>query len=208
MFNLQILIADDHPLFLRGISDFLQQLGFMKLIMAKDGLEALQKLQDHQPDIAILDIEMPYLTGIEVAQKAKQHRLPVKIILISYQRDSMIVNMAEELNISGYLLKEDSLFEIEKCIHNLQEGKSYFSNAISNVDGSIPSESPLKLLTQTEKKVLKMISQNFSSKDIALKYGVSIRTIEKHRSNIIDKLGLDSKPTSLLLWAIENQIYL
>lgn len=208
MFDIKILIADDHPLFLRGIVDFLRQLGFSNIVTAKNGLEALQKLQDHHPVIAILDIEMPYLSGIEIAQKAQDHYLSTKIILLSYHKDYMLVQMADELNISGYLIKEDTLSEIEKCIRELLDGNTYFSQSILNLRTPAVVNSPITMLTPTEKKVLRSISKNMTSKEIAKKYSVSIRTIEKHRSNIIEKLGLDSKPTTLLLWSKKNQKYL
>lgn len=208
MFDIKILIADDHPLFLRGIVDFLRQLGFSNIVTAKNGLEALQKLQDHHPVIAILDIEMPYLSGIEIAQKAQDHYLSTKIILLSYHKDYMLVQMADELNISGYLIKEDTLSEIEKCIRELLNGNTYFSQSILNLRTPAVVNSPITMLTPTEKKVLRSISKNMTSKEIAKKYSVSIRTIEKHRSNIIEKLGLDSKPTTLLLWSKKNQKYL
>lgn len=208
MFDIKILIADDHPLFLRGIVDFLRQLGFSNIVTAKNGLEALQKLQDHHPVIAILDIEMPYLSGIEIAQKAQDHYLSTKIILLSYHKDYMLVQMADELNISGYLIKEDTLSEIERCIRELLDGNTYFSQSILNLRTPAVVNSPITMLTPTEKKVLRSISKNMTSKEIAKKYSVSIRTIEKHRSNIIEKLGLDSKPTTLLLWSKKNQKYL
>src|SRR5690625_5836918 len=87
MLDIKILIADDHPLFLRGIIDFLRQIGFSDIEIAQNGLEALQKIQDHQPAIAILDIEMPYLSGIEIAQKTEDNGLSTKIILLSYHKD-------------------------------------------------------------------------------------------------------------------------
>lgn len=98
----KILVADDHPLFLRGIVDFLHQLQYHDVLMAKDGLSALQQIIDHQPAIAILDIEMPYLTGLEVAQKIREKGLNTRFVLISYQRDQMIIRMAEKLNICAY----------------------------------------------------------------------------------------------------------
>lgn len=208
MYDLKIVLADDHPLFLRGITDFLRQLGFKYIHIAKNGLEAFRKIQDEQPDIAILDIEMPYMTGIEVAQSSKKHDLKTKFVLISYQHDSMIVQRAGQLNISGYILKEDSISEIEKCIKTLFQGDTYFSE---NISKSLPSKSmvsPIGELTETEKKVLRLIADNLTSKAIAEHYGVSVRTIEKHRSNIIEKLGLPATPTALLIWARENRHFL
>jgi len=202
-----ILIADDHPLFLRGIVDFLHQLQYRNIIMARDGLSALQQIIDHEPAIAILDIEMPYLTGLEVAKKAHEKGLPTRFIIISYQRDQMIIRMAESLNIVAYILKEDSMSELEECIQAVLEGKTYFSANIESGKSS-KTEPLIQDLTPTEKKILKMIAMDMTSKAIADTYGVSVRTVEKHRSNIIDKLSLQATPTSLILWAKENIKYL
>ncbi len=203
-----ILIADDHPLYLRGIADFLHQIGYYDVITAKDGLTALQKIIDHKPDIAILDIEMPYLTGLEVAQKVREKRLPTKFIILSYQGDSMIIKMADKLNVSAYILKEDSMSELEQCIQIVWNGDRYFSPNIEGNNSRQHFSPVIEELTPTEKKILKLISEDMTSKTIADAYGVSIRTVEKHRSNIIEKLSLQASPSSLIIWAKENIQYL
>lgn len=204
----KILIADDHPLFLRGIADFLHQLQYHSLILAPDGLSALQQIIDHKPEVAILDIEMPYLTGLEVAQKIGEKRLPTRFIILSYQEDQMIIRMADKLHVSGYLLKEDSMAELQDCLKNVLEGKTYFSSKIAQNHTIKGHPSPIQELTPTEKKILKMIANDLTSRAIAENYGVSVRTVEKHRSNIIEKLALPTSPTSLITWAKKNSQYL
>src|SRR5690606_23910098 len=103
------------------------------------------------PDIAILDIEMPYLTGLEVALKARDKRLSTKFIILSYQRDSMIIKMAHKLNVSAYILKEDSMSELEQCIQAVWNGDIYFSPNIKSHNSTQPVISALENLTPTEK---------------------------------------------------------
>lgn len=203
-----ILVADDHPLFLRGIVDFLHQLQYHNILMARDGLSALQHILDHQPDIAILDIEMPYLSGLEVAQKTSEKGLSTKFIVISYQQDAMIVRMAEKLNVSAYMLKEDSMALLEKCLQAVKKGDTYFSSSLDTGQSSAAFNPAVQDLTPTEKRILRMIANGKTSKCIADEYGVSVRTIEKHRSNIIQKLNLQGSPTSLFHWAREHKNYL
>lgn len=204
----RILVADDHPLFLRGIVDFLHQLQYRDILMASDGLSALQQIIDHEPAIAILDIEMPYLTGLEVAQKIREKGLPTRFIIISYQRDQMIIRMAERLNVAAYILKEDSMSELSDCLQAVLSGKTYFSTKIEPNNSSKQTAPLIQELTPTEKKILKMIANDMTSKAIADEYGVSVRTVEKHRSNIIDKLELNATPTSLIIWVKKNIKYL
>lgn len=208
MTDSKILVADDHPLFLRGIADFLHQLQYHNVLLAQDGLSALQQIIDHEPVIAILDIEMPYLTGLEVAQKVREKGLATRFIILSYQCEQMIIRMAEKLNIAAYILKEDSMSELSDCLQAVQRGGTYFSTNIE-FDSSLNKTAPLiQHLTPTEKKILKLIAEDMTSKAIAGEYGVSVRTVEKHRSNIIDKLSLDGSATSLIIWAKQNIKYL
>lgn len=204
----QVLVADDHPLFLRGIVDFLHQLRYQNVLMARDGLSALQQILDHEPDIAIVDIEMPYLTGLEVAQKSREKGIDTRFILISYQQDPMIVQMASRLNVSAYILKEDSISLLDSCLQAVIRGETYFSTAIGSGKPNNPQAAAIQDLTPTEKKILRMISEGKTSKTIAEEYGVSVRTIEKHRSNIIQKLDLEGSPTSLYAWTQKHRNFL
>ncbi len=207
--NSKFVIADDHPLFLRGLADFLHQLGYNDIIQSHNGADALQKIVDHHPDFAVIDIQMPYLSGIEVAQKASDQSPDTRIILISYHKDPVIVKMAIELNVSAYILKEDALYELKNCLDELLKGNSYFSSKILGYsEKNIENDNYISFLTPTEKKILRLIGQEMTSKDIAKEYGVSIRTIEKHRSNIIEKLSLEGTPTSLIMWAKKNKTIL
>ena len=206
--NPTIVIADDHPLILKGLHDFLIEKEFNVLACAKNGKEALNLIKAHTPDIAILDIKMPFLTGLQIAEKCKADKLPTKIILITFEKDEKTYHVAKTLGIYGYVLKEFALEEIENCITSVIKDTAYFSpELIAYLKVSSPPEK-LKSLTEAEKKVLKLISESKTAKEIAKELFISSRTVEKHKSHIRTKLVLGSKSEHLYLFAKENSEYL
>ncbi len=206
--NASIIIADDHPLILKGLNDFLLEKQYTILACAKNGKEAFEFIEEHSPDIAILDIQMPFLTGLQIAQKCQELKLETKIILITFEKDETIYNQAKKLGVYGYILKEFALEEIENCIASVMKNKAYFSPELLTYleIEEVPEE--LELLTPTEKEVLKLIAQNKTAKEIGNILFASYRTIEKHKQHIIDKLDLESKGGSLILFAKENESFL
>src|SRR5690606_9398160 len=122
-----IIIADDHPLILKGLTDFLKEKDYNLIGSAANGKEALEMIISKRPKIAILDIQMPFLSGLEIAEKCKELNLSTKIILITFEKDEAIYKQAKALEIYGYVLKEFALVEIENCIASVLDGKSYFS---------------------------------------------------------------------------------
>ncbi len=125
--NPTIIIADDHPLVLKGLHDFLIEKEFNVLASAKNGKEALTLIKAHNPDIAILDIKMPFYTGLEIAEKCKKDKLTTKIVLITFEKDEKTYYDAKALGIYGYVLKEFALVEIENCISSVLKDNPYFS---------------------------------------------------------------------------------
>ncbi|MBB6679971.1 response regulator transcription factor [Aequorivita sp. 609] len=201
-----IIIADDHPLLLKGLSDFLIEKNYNLIGSGNDGREAYNLIVKENPDIAIIDIQMPYMSGIEIAQKCKGlEGVDTKIVLITLHKEKELYQKAQELNIFGYILKEFALDEIENCIKTVSKGEPFFSNRIMELIDINPVESnDLKKLTPSEKKILKLIAIDKTNKEIASLLFISYRTVEKHRSNIINKLNLEAKTNSLLIWAKEN----
>ena len=201
-----VVIADDHPLILKGLQDFLTEKGHIVLASAIDGKEALKQILKHEPDIAILDIRMPFLTGLEIANTLNQYPIETKIVLITFEKDGTLLSEAKSLNIHGYILKEFALTELEACLEVLSRNEPYFSPSLKDF---ISSEEIIDLnsLSVTEKKILKHIARNKTTKEIGEEMFISYRTVEKHRSNIIKKLNLDHQQNSLLIWAKENQKY-
>lgn len=203
-----IIIADDHPLILKGLNDFLNEKGYNVLASAKDGKEALELIKDLEPDIAILDIRMPFLTGLEIAKICNDKNLSTKIILITFEKEEAIYKEAKTLHIYGYLLKEFALIELENCIAAVLNGKRYFSAELIQYLKIVEVPEELESLTPAEKRVLKLIAQNKTAKEIGKLLYVSDRTIEKHKSHIIKKLNLEPKGNSLALYAKENEAFL
>lgn len=203
-----IIIADDHPLILKGLKDFLIEKEYNVLATAENGKKAFSLIKTHNPDIAVLDINMPHLSGIEVAEKCFDEGLDQKIIIITFEKDEALYNKAKELNIYGYVLKEFALNEIENCIESVINNTPYFSpELIKFLESEIPPEGFDKL-TPTEKKVIHLIADNKTGSNIAEILEISIRTVEKHKSNIIKKLDLPHKQNSLLIWAKDHQNFL
>ena len=206
MKNESIIIADDHPLLLKGLSDFLLEKGYNVIGSGNNGREAFNLINKLHPDIAILDIQMPFMSGLEIVKKCHTNNIKTKIILITFHKEKQLYSEANDLNIYGYILKEFALEEIENCLKSVSEGKPFFSPKISDMLGSNSNKDDvLEVLTPSEKKILKLIALDKTNKDIASLLFISHRTVEKHRSNIISKLNLEHKTNSLLIWAKEHQ---
>jgi len=209
--NTSIIIADDHPLMLRGLTDFLNSKGYNIVGSATDGNSAYNLIVKLKPDIAILDIRMPQKTGLEIAEECQKNNLSTKIVLITFDKEEKLYDQAKSLNVYGYILKDFAIEEIEACIDHVTNGKAYFSEEIAEyLNASNVKDKPeiLELLTKSEIKIVKLISENKTSQEIADTLSISVRTVDKHRSNIVHKLKLDNKPTSLFVWANLNKDYL
>ena len=203
--SLKLVIADDHPLLLKGLKDFLEEKGYHIAALATDGEEAFEAIQHHTPPIAILDLEMPYMTGLQVAKACMEKGLKTKIILFTLHREIFIYQQAKELNISGYLLKEFATEELLTCLERIIEGKEYFSEKLFKNSEDQENLKKGISLTPSEKKILRLIADGLTTKEIADKLFVAERTVEKHRSNIINKLNIDKKHNALLVWAQKNR---
>ncbi len=206
--NPSIVIADDHPIVLKGLHDFLIEKNFNVLASAKNGKEAYTLIKAHQPDIAVLDIKMPFLTGLQIAEKCQAEQLPTKIVLITFEKSETTYKKGKALGVYGYILKEFALEELEHCILSISKGKAYFSPELIKYIKSKTAPQYYDELTEHEKNIVKLISHNNTGVEIAEQLSVSPRTVEKHKSNIIKKLKLESKQNSLLIWAKENSNFL
>ncbi len=208
---MKILIADDHPLMLKGLYQVLESQKKYEIVTAQNGDEALEGIRKEKPRIAILDIEMPKTTGFEVARQVHYEGLPVDIIFLTMYKDESMFNNAMDIGVKGYVLKENTVSEITQCLQNVLDGEHYLSPAISNflVRRSSKLVSPasdkdgLNSLTKTEKKIIKQLADLKTSQEIADENNVSIKTIQNHRNNICNKLGL-SGTHALLKYAVEN----
>ncbi len=203
--QLNIVIADDHPILLEGVVAVLEKgLPNISIHKANNGAEALQLVNKIKPEITILDIEMPFLDGMEVAKKIRETRIETKIIFLTLHKERSLFNEIKELKISGYVLKEFSIHEIVQCVKSVLSGRTYFSKDIekyieeSNID--------LSIFTKTEVQILKLIAQEKTSKEISEMLFISLRTVDTHRHNICKKLDLKPEKNSLLRWVLGQNI--
>lgn len=175
---------------------------------ASNGDEALKLIEEKNPDIAILDIDMPGLSGLDAARKIKTRGLNTKIVILTIHKDREYFDEAMELDIKAYVLKESIANDLIDCIKKVYLGDYYISSSISGYlvekNKAKPKKNELDVLTPAEREILKLIAQNKTSAQIANELFRSIRTIENHRNNICSKLGLKG-PHALLLFTIEHK---
>ena len=193
-----VIIADDHPILLKGLHDFLIEIGLNIVATAKDGKSALDQITKFKPQIAILDMDMPGKSGLEVASDCKKLKIDTKIILLTLHKEIYLFHQAKELNLSGYILKEFALDDLSRAVSEVLAGGNFFSEKIFDEIKQTP-------LTPSEVKILRLIADGLTTRDIAEKLFISERTVDKHRSNMITKLSLEKKHNSLLIWAQKNR---
>ena len=201
-----IFIADDHPILAKGLKQFLEEKKWNVLGIENNGRSALNFIIEKKPDVAILDISMPLLSGIEIAEQCKKIKSSTKIILLTYHREIDFYLRAKEYHVFGYLLKESALEEIEDCLTSVTNNTPYFSKKISKyLQFKKESNALLKKLTMSEIRILKYISESKSSSEIARLLFISPRTVERHKSNIIQKLELETENRALNKWVEKNK---
>jgi len=211
-----IFIADDHQIFRQGLLKLLASEAAIQIVgESGDGFEAFQKIKLLQPDIAILDISMPNMSGLEVVKQIKQDKLPVEFIILTMYDDEEYFNEALDCGVKGYLLKDNAIADLLHCVRCVTEGKYYVSPLISDfllnrkqkiID--FKCENPqLTKLTEMEKRILKLIAENKTSKEIAMELFISYRTVQNHRTHVCEKLDLKGHH-KLLQFALKNKAYL
>ncbi len=212
--KIKIVIADDHPLFREGIKAAFQNVNEKVEIIgeAKNGEEAFNLAIEKEPDILILDIDMPIMNGLDAAKKILVNNPGQKIILLTMYKEEDLFNEAAAGGISAYVLKENAVREVIDAVKAVSEGKFYASPSLSEFifkrtkkSAELNSENPgLNKLTDKEKEILKEISTGLTSREIAEKLFLSYKTIENHRANICKKLNIQGAH-SLLKFAIEHK---
>jgi len=211
--EINIIIADDHPIFREGLKSIIAADPGIKILGdAADGNAALKLIKTLRPDIAILDIDMPVKSGLDVIRELLKSEDDVKVIVLTMHKDERMVNNILDLKVMGYVLKESAINDIVDCIRSVSEGDHYISPLISGLllkrrsrlEGLAEKNPGLESLTPTETKILKLIAENMSSKEIADLLFVNHRTVEKHRENISTKLDLQGS-LSLVKFALENK---
>jgi two-component system, NarL family, response regulator NreC len=211
---ISVLIADDHILVRKGIRSLLENAGTIEVVYeASDGYEAVEKIREFQPDIAILDISMPRLDGIQASEKVLALGLNTQIIILSMHSDPIIVHQLLKRGVRGYLKKDSLTEELILAINSAVQRKTYMSPSVSedfmplllsHNQEDLP-ESPAEILTPREREVLQLISEGFTNQSVAYTLGISVKTVEKHRGNLMSKLNV-SDLASLIRKAIDYKL--
>jgi DNA-binding NarL/FixJ family response regulator len=211
--EINILIVDDHPIFRRGLHNIIELEQNMCVVGdVADGEAALEFLKDHTVDVVILDLDMPRMNGLEFAKAVEKKNIPVEIIVLTMHKEEQLFNRAMDLGVHGFVSKENAASEIADGIRAVMKGKlfvcSMFSSFLIRRSGfrsSHPKQSiGLDQLTATERIVLKLISENLSSKEIAEQLSISPKTVDNHRTNICKKLNIHGSH-SLLRFLLDNK---
>ncbi len=211
--KIRIIIADDHPIFRGGLKQIIEEEDDIEIIgEAADGQKALDMIREKNPDIAILDIDMPKKTGFEVLKELQGSDNTVNIIFLTMYKAENLFNEAMDLGIRGYVLKESAADDICESIRIVASGDYAISPLISKflvkrmtLHEKLKKENPgIEDLTPMEKRILKFVSENMSSKEIADKLFISYKTVETHRNNISKKLDLHGS-LSLVRFALDKK---
>lgn len=211
-----IIIVDDHPVFRKGLRDVIDPVSQFRIVAeAENGEKALSLVDEFRPDIAIVDIEMPVKNGFDLVKEIHARSLPVDIVFLTMYKEEDVFNAAMDLGIKGYVLKESAVYDIMECLRVVAMGKHYISPVLSSYlinrnDRQKEFQNKhvrITLLTATERKILRFIADNKTSKEIAEELFISYKTVENHRNNIANKLNLHGAHR-LLKFALENKSFL
>ncbi len=204
---MSILIADDHPFTLQGTKAFVENLGYNVTDICSNGITALNLIITHRPSIAILDINMPGMDGLDVLEKVHIDKLHTKVILLTMHKEMSIYKLAKQLGVYGYILKNYAEAELGICLKEVTKGYQYISHLITDelvMDKETNSNDELNKLTFTEKKIVELIGKQHTSKQISEMLFIAEKTVEGHRRSVIEKLELPKEKNVLLHWAAKN----
>ncbi len=215
MKEIKIVIVDDHQLIINGLKAMLEPIEKFKIIgEAKDGIEAVTKAIELKPDVIIMDISMPFLSGIEACKLILLQIPEIKILALTQHEDSEYVIQMINAGGYGYLLKNSRKEEFVEAIFSVMKGEKYFSKKVSNLllneliqdkkQESAENNSKITL-TKREKEIIKKIAEEMSNQQIADDLNISLRTVETHRRNIMQKLNVKNA-VSLVRYAVQNQL--
>ena len=210
---MRVLLADDHGIVRRGLRSILEEAGFSVVAEAADGLETVRLTETHRPDLLIVDIGMPKLSGIEVAARAQKLERPPAVIVLSMHSDESYILRALAAGARAYLLKDATDEDLLPAIRAVASGKPFFSPTVTalliedymrNLQKRGLSDS-YHLLTDREKEVLHLLAEGRSNKEVAGLLDVGLSTVETHRANLMQKLNLHNT-AEIVLYAVRKGI--
>jgi len=208
--------VDDHPLLRHGLRDVIGHDSRFRIVgEASDGEQALQLLASLKPQIAIVDIDMPRLNGLETIRAIRQRPVAVKVIVLTMYREEDMFNAAMDLGARAYVLKENAANEIIAALDKVEHDEAFVSTLLleagqrrsERVRQLLLSKPQIEALTPSERRILKLIGEDYTSKEIADRLQLSVRTVDNHRQHICNKLKLHGTH-SLLKFAFDNSAYL
>jgi DNA-binding NarL/FixJ family response regulator len=211
-----VLLVDDHQLLRHGLRDFIgRDSRFQILGEASDGEEALRQITALKPHIIILDIDMPRLNGLETIKAIRRHHLPVKVIVLTMYKEEDMFNAAMDLGAKAFVLKENAAADVVTALEKAESGESFVSTSMleagnrrsNRIRELLLGKPQIEELTPAERRILKLIGEDFTSKEIADSLNLSVRTVDNHRQHICNKLKLHGTH-SLLKFAFDNAAYL
>jgi DNA-binding NarL/FixJ family response regulator len=212
--NIRVVLVEDHKLFREGMKAMLNSREDLEVVAeAKDGLEAIRCIKKNNPDLLVLDLSMPRLSGISVIKDIRPQFPDLKILVLSIHESDQYVLEAFEAGANGYCIKDASRDELMIAIDSVLHGKKYISPGVADnvLEGYLEGRKTLKTqstwdtVTRREREVLKLLAEGYMNKQIAEFLNISVKTVEKHRSNIMNKLDLHNA-SSLTSYAIEKGI--
>lgn len=201
----RLLLADDHALIRQGIKHLLEKQGFQVVCEASNGQEALRMAEKHQPDVAILDIGMPVLNGVDTAREMHKSSPNTKVILLTQHAESPYVAEALRAGVKGYVLKSQSADDLIHAIREVSRRFVYLSPCISPAIVAAYSLSavPHDPLSGRERQVLQLVCEGKSTKDVAEQLGISVKTADSHRARLMKKLGIH-ETAGLVRYAVRH----
>ena len=200
---IRVIIADDHRIFRQGLAGLLADDPDIELLgEAGNGVEALRLIRELRPDVAVLDVSMPRPDGIEIARQIIDEGYTTACLILTMHDDAVTMRRAMDAGAQGYLVKDGAFEELSVAVRHVSCGRAYFNAAMAQ-----DSVSPTRtiVLTVREQEVLNLVAQGCSSKSIADQLGLSLRTVENHRQNIMKKLNIHSAP-ALAVYANNQRV--
>lgn len=205
---IRVVLADDHVLVRQGLKSLLEREGFQVVGEASDGQEALHQVESLQPDIAVMDISMPTLNGLNAAREMSRSSPKTKIILLTQHDEAQYISEALDAGVKGYVLKNQVASDLLLAIRQVSRGQVYLSPGVSRAVMEAyhsKSEKSKNPLTLRERQVLQLIAEGKSTKDVASLLGISVKTAESHRTRLMHKLGIH-ETASLVRYAVRQGI--
>ncbi|WP_114184762.1 response regulator [Microvirga aerophila] len=211
---LRILLADDHDIVRRGLKDLLEQhVGWQVCAEASNGREAIELALQHRPHVAVIDLSMPELNGLEATRRIRQSLPDTEVLIFTMHESEELIREVLGAGARGYLLKSDAVRQLIPAVESLSQKKPYFAGRVSEVlldgflkGGQVTLEGPAaERLTSREREVVQLLAEGNSNKQIARLLDLSVKTVETHRTAAMRKLELNSLP-DLVRYAVRMQI--